>query len=228
MFNDIVRVERLKLLINLLRETNADIICLQEVLFEIFAPIVMNMPEYKYIDLYPQRGYKEVVLYKNCELLFAEPIKLPSVMQRHLTAVTFSSNLKETVKEFKFNVITFHLESLDSNDVRKQQIEILNNLVNKTDLPTICCGDTNLKKDEISLSDINKNYTDVWEWKKSDNEVTSHGDRYFGTDVKERYDRIWIKNLAVSHFALLGKNPINGIWISDHDGMVCDIDVIRG
>ena len=223
MFNDIKRTERLLLLINLLKVLQPDIICLQEVMNDAKNLIITQLNDYNCIDFdfNNLRRYKEIVLYKN---RIYKPINyssavLPTTMGRVLNVVTFTENNKV------FNIITFHLESLESPDYRKQQIAILNSTVKSLKIPTICCGDTNLKKGETDLPDFNKEFIDIWRYVGSPErgKITSHGDRFFGTDVKERYDRFWIRDFNVKSYTLLGRKPVNDLYISDHDGILCEL-----
>lgn len=218
MFHDIHSDLRLDMLIYLLRHLKPDIICLQEVTEKSLEKLHNSLENYNYIRMNRSR-YFEVVFYtSDYTAVDYKMLALPSEFGRAITTIVFQKDYRI------FNVTTFHLESLDRSETRVKQLNILKNLVDGIEMPIICCGDTNLKDGEIGLDDIT-NFGDVWKILGSPERaaITSHGDRYFGTDVKERYDRFWTSGFHVKSLTILGRKPIDNVWISDHDGLLCDL-----
>lgn len=221
MFNDIVRNKRTDLLLYLLQNLDADIVCLQEVTDSL--KVRLETLPYNIIDMTPERRYREIVLYKNkYKILTKNVFHLYSNMERVINKITFIDN------DNIFDCITFHLESLDSSYIRKYQIETLLRIIDKK-IPCIVLGDTNLKKGENGLEFYDKSFIDVWKFigEPCRGEITSHGNRYFGTNVEERYDRVWVtrdSGMKISSFTLLGRKPVENVWISDHDGIMVELE----
>lgn len=220
MFNNFYRAERIKALLILLKEANADIICLQEVMDDTLGYLKYNLKDYTLVDFFDSRIYKEVIFYKNLELIDKKLIKLESNMDRSLSSATFK-HLNQI-----FAIFTFHLESLDNYQIRRNQMQILVEIVKEYETPIICCGDSNLKSGEPGLSEMCNRFTDLGIY-YGNTDFTSYGDRFFGTDVKERYDRVWVNNCRYYRFEHLGdiKIPGKDYWISDHNGILFGINL---
>lgn len=231
MFNDIDRTKRLLLLIELLKGLSADIICLQEITNDVLSLLLFSLSRY-YIcidtDIRGLKSYKEVIFYKPDKYKHLEinSIELPSNYNRSLNKIIF----REISTNRYFYLYTFHLESLNNIEYRKEQIKILNeDIKNSLKLPVICCGDTNLKKGEAGLSEIDYSFTDAWRYVGSPErgEITSHGCRFFDDNIKERYDRFWTRDFKIKMFQILGRKPVNDLFISDHDGILCELIFIN-
>ena len=220
MFNDILLLPRHQVLVKLLLKNSSDVICLQEIqsgfapwfiecLAEQYAPVLYSLnPEL--------RQYGELIFVKyGIEQLLFECIPLPSKMGRALQYVQIKKDAEI------WNIITFHLESLNCSKVRQNQLGIL--WENYGDLPhTIFCGDTNMRDTE--KCDLPEHMSDAWI--KTDGKIgqfTYFSDRYWDGDRKQRYDKIWVTNdMQVTGFGVLGNKPLKELgekWISDHDGL---------
>lgn len=210
MFNNHDTSIRYDNIINTLIKKSPDVICLQE-MTPIWIPhFTSSMDKWGYHPvnnhLVPSnRNYGEIIYIKNTvKLLYSNVIKLHSNMGRSLSLITVEKDQE------LFNIVTFHLESLDSPNIRQKQLSVLNDIVNNTQGPVICCGDSNLKKGEQGLF-----------LQECPSGISSHGDRFFGTDVKERYDRVWYTHqLRLVHFEHFDGKINDSLWMSDHDCLI--------
>ena len=220
MFNDFYRIERLQALVKLLLEVDADIICLQEVMYDALFYLKKRLKNYSLVEFPDSRIYKEVIFYKNLELIDQKLVILQSEMNRSLTFATFKYLNK------LFTITTFHLESLENSYIRSIQMKRLVEIVKDCEIPIICCGDSNLKAGEPGLSELCNKFTDLGVY-YGNTKSTSYGDRFFGTTVNERYDRVWVNNCKHHRFEHLGdiKIPDTDYWISDHNGILFGINL---
>jgi len=132
--------------------------------------------------------------------------------------------LQHTVVEkdhFVYNVMTFHLESMNCRKVRREQLaKICAHCVDLDNV--ICVGDTNqTAKEQYVLPD---NFSDAWEQTSGEiGEYTYFSGRFWDGNRKQRYDKAWFSNdLQLLGFGVLGNKPIaEKVWISDHDGLYC-------
>ncbi len=137
-------------------------------------------------------------------------------MDRELDYICIEHNTK------KYNIYTFHLESLNNPKIRQDQIGIINyitsNFKNAShNIPTICCGDSNLKPGEMGLGDYINGFEEIMHG------PTSHGDRYFNLNYHLKYDRFWYRNCKLIYFEQI-TGEFNNIWVSDHDGLFAIIN----
>lgn len=226
MFNDIILQERHHVLVALLAKNNPDVICLQEVLSKLTGWFILSLEPKGYIPvcstLVPShRTYGELIFVrKEMVVLKYAHVPLPSIMGRQLfhAQIYFNSVV--------YNIVTFHLESMNNAKRRGEQLGILwerfGNLPN-----AIFCGDSNLKEGEEDRAP--KNVYDVYSHTEGDiGKYTYWGYRYWDNEMKERYDRMWCsKNISVRSFGVLGNDPIESLqdkWISDHDGLIVTLD----
>lgn len=217
MFNNILLEERHTVLIKLLKRNNPDIICLQEVLAPLTDWFIAELDGYLPMSkvLLPQgRPYGEMIFVrKDITALSTDWIPLPSKMGRALLHV----KVKKAGKVW--NIITFHLESLNCRKVRREQLAILWSTVANLQ-NVICCGDTNQTAKEVCV--LPDNILDAWE--NTDHEIgeyTYFGHRYWGSSAKQRYDKVWYTNdLELVGFGIIGNNKIGKVWVSDHDGIL--------
>src|SRR3972149_2354069 len=102
MFNEVYKKERCEALIILLKEVNADIICLQEVTDEVLKILKTELVNYKLVEFNDSRVYREIIFYKNLTLIYQHMVGLPSTMGRALSFAIF-----ENFRNFRFQVVTF-------------------------------------------------------------------------------------------------------------------------
>lgn len=218
MFNQEHFETRHKALLSLVRVNNADVVCLQEVLSPIvdwLVEMLKDMYSPVITKLQPLgRSYGELIFVKNgLDALEYNCVDLEGKMGRALQHVKVS---KDNVI---YSVMTFHLESMNCQKVRRMQLAKICLYIKELD-NVICCGDTNqTAKEECKLSD---NILDAWE--QTDGKLGEHtyySGRFWDGDRKHRYDKIWYSDdLSLAGFGVLGNNPIaQDIWISDHDGL---------
>ncbi|KKM46567.1 hypothetical protein LCGC14_1559670 [marine sediment metagenome] len=219
MFNNVYIQERHNALLALLKKNSADIICLQEVLTELVEWFSINLSGYSPVMdiLQPTgRAYGELVFVKNGIIpVMYECVPLSGKMGRALQHVEIKKD------QVTYNVVTFHLESMNCSKVRRSQLETMWKHI--AHLPNvICCGDTNQTGKELYT--VPNNILDAWEQTNGKiGEYTYYSSRFWDGDRKQRYDKVWYSNdFTVAGFGILGNKPIaQGIWISDHDGLYC-------
>jgi len=212
--------ERYEALISLLLRHSIDVICLQEVRADYVDWFIKKLKKRYYplssVLLPKHREYGEMVFNQYCHILY-DCIPLDSKMSRVLHHVNIG----------KYNIVTFHLESLSINaETRKRQLSTLWNLVSK--LPNvICCGDTNQCNDE--MVDLPRCFVDAWEQAAikgmKPSKYTYYGGRYWNKPTdNQRYDKVWYSNDTdlVNYSTIGGKSIREGVWISDHDGIICE------
>jgi hypothetical protein len=165
------------------------------------------------------RKYGEMIFVKHgISILNTKCIDMPSKMGRTLLYTQIQKN--DTI----YNIITFHLESMNSSAYRHKQLKIMWEFVGNFD-NVICCGDTNQTDKELQI--VSKNFLDAWE--QTDRKIgkyTYYSSRYWDGNGMQRYDKVWYStDLSLQGFGVLGNVPLRGpfdeLWISDHDGLLC-------
>lgn len=212
-------VERHVNLCKLLLSLTVDVICLQEVRMDVL-PLLLEQLSVKYTpvnsSLQPtDRMYGEIILTRNSISQIA--YSCHPLQSKQGRALQHAIVEKDNVR---YNVITFHLESMNCQKIRRGQMKELWELT-KNMKNVIACGDTNLTAKETTHKDFNipDNFIDVWEELKTPDEFTYYSGRFWDGDRKQRYDRVWISaDLFPSSFGVVGHKPFN-VWISDHDGL---------
>ena len=220
MFNEEHFAERHGALIELLRENAVDVVCLQEVLTPMVQVLITALGDIYTPVLYELqpagRQYGELIFVsKDIQVLSYQCISLDGKMGR---ALQHTELQKDGVS---YNVATFHLESMNCQKVRREQLKKIwshcDSLSN-----VICVGDTNQTAKEQCV--IPSNYLDAWEQTNGEiGEYTYYSGRFWDGDRKQRYDKVWFSNdLELLGFGVLGNKPVvDGVWISDHDGLYC-------
>lgn len=216
MFNNILLEKRHRQLVILLRHNNADVICLQEVLYGVVDFLIKSL-EKNYVvvnDDLGNRNYGELIfIKKGLKICDKKIIKLPSEQKRALQHVQISK--ENTI----YNIVTFHLES-GYYKHKKRSLQLRTLWLNFADLKNIIlCGDTNLT--EIETSNQPKHILDAWERTNGDiGRFTYYANRFWKSNNKQRYDRIWFSDkLTLTDFGILGSSSFNKCWISDHNGL---------
>jgi endonuclease/exonuclease/phosphatase family metal-dependent hydrolase len=140
-------------------------------------------------------------------------------------------------KDYRF--VTTHLETFQNDYQAAQTQELLYGPLN-TYLPTILAGDLNSDANSPSYANgpafgilLNGGFTDIWS-------ALHPGDPgltwpYFAEDRDDTtavpYQRIdliliWGNGVAAESEQLIGTTPINGIWASDHAGVVARLKLL--
>jgi endonuclease/exonuclease/phosphatase family metal-dependent hydrolase len=219
MFNDVYLIERHEHMIKeILSLKDVDVICFQEVLYEAAQYFIKNLknsffPVFEKIQL-EEMSYGVMIFVRNGLTVQNKAVtKIPTEMGRSLLHAEILKN------DVKYNIATFHLESLNSTDTRKTQFDILMKTYDK--LPNvIMCGDTNIKNDEKYV--LSSNLSDAA--LVSGNEISTYwGCRFWNSNTHYRYDRVYYSNnLVLGKYSRIFDEPSENTfrWISDHDGIV--------
>ena len=197
-----------------LLEYDADIICLQEVSYFSWV-IIKELLCMKYTSAFESpyknnsgtRTFGEVILCK-IEILDKGFYKLDSLQGRTCSWIDIVCEGKN------IRVSTAHLESLNEKkykDKRQLQMEMIKE--NNKDLSWVWIGDSNLgkgEKNEMYESGID----------------TYHANRFNEMlNYSYEYDKIWISDdLKIKDFQVIGNEKVDDKWLSDHDGILVNID----
>jgi endonuclease/exonuclease/phosphatase family metal-dependent hydrolase len=194
-----------------LLEYDADIICLQEVSYfswviikELLCTKYTSPFESPYKNNSGVRTFGEVILSK-IEIIDKGFYKLDSLQGRTCSWIDIGLNIR---------VSTAHLESLKEKkykDKRQKQMEMIKE--HNKDLSWIWIGDSNLEKGEK-------------------NEMYDSGiDTYHANRFNEKlnysyeYDKVWVSDdLRIKDFRVIGNEKVEDKWLSDHDGILVEIN----
>ncbi|MEM9067904.1 MAG: endonuclease/exonuclease/phosphatase family protein [Myxococcota bacterium] len=217
---------RTRALLALLEESDADIVCLQEV-----TPTLLEALQ---ADEGIREGAQLVVSASvyggyGCAILSQVPIEraweleLPSMMARSLLAVELMADDERLV------VSTVHLESTRSlRASRVRQLELIFDALEGAP-SAVLVGDFNFDPSEPEEEALDARYVDLWPLlRKGEPGYTEDTTRnamrrkYFGGDKHVRYDRILIRSTRwrPNEVALFADEPITPeVCISDHFGV---------
>ena len=194
-----------------LLEHDADIICLQEVSYfswviikELLCDKYTSAFESPYKNNSGVRTFGEVILSK-IEIVNKGFYKLDSLQGRTCSWIDIGRNIR---------VSTAHLESLKDKkdkDKRQRQMEMIKE--HNTALTWIWIGDSNLgkgEKNEMYESGID----------------TYHANRFNEKlNCSYEYDKVWIsEDLRIKDFRVIGNEKVDDKWLSDHDGILVEVD----
>jgi len=206
-------LNRRNAIFDLLKEKDADVVCLQEVTSYFFNALIENqfIRENYYISDSYITSYNVVILSKFSLKFYV--LTLPTQMNRNLVI----GELK--VKEFERNKnIVFassHYESLENEDLRKTQLEnsfeVLNSFSN-----SLLVGDFNIddKLQASEIKNIDLKYYDSWLiWKNRNNLAEEDGYTYYEdkSEPAQRIDRIMLNKdsyYKLNDFEIFGKEKI--------------------
>lgn len=232
-FGDYYFKERWRAITELLRETNADIIALQEMTCASLKLILKEdwiRDEYFISDIAGSTlSSYGVMLLSRIPIKFLNLHPLTSVMGRHVLIAEFEINGERLL------VGTSHLESLrHSARIRYIQLQKIFKLLNASD-NSVLMGDFNFCSSWEENSNIDSGYSDLWERLRSDDPgYTEDTDinlmrRVLNREEKKvRFDRI-ISRSALSRWTpkkinRIGLQPISSdhpdIFPSDHFGLM--------
>jgi len=227
--------KRTEAVVKIIREANADIVFLQEVIPETFSFIQSQLTNYECIAARDDNYFVATLLRKG--RVYMDRWKVTdyptSRMDRHLLAV--QAHCGSVVMD----LLNTHLESTkDHATERKKQLEQCFSLMSKrpTDRSVIFGGDLNLRDPEVaSLGGAPPPARDVWEQLGSREELRWTWDNQRNTNKEIpgkwkprcRFDRIYIRpslktDLKAEQFGLLGLQKVEGTqsFPSDHWGIL--------
>jgi len=205
-------------------EQEPDVILFQEVIFESIDLIKNTLKKYGY-NYFTDDSYNQLRLYG--ELIVSKfPIKNPTFIFYQNTIMGRGINTVENnYKNKNILLLTTHLESLPKYKfARQKQLNYIYNLIRNQDNihNVILTGDMNmLDNEQYPDWDL----IDVWEKIGNiHNKYTYYGNRFWGNEYKNRYDRILYKgeNISCTNIELVGdaKMVNSDIYPSDHNGII--------
>lgn len=247
-FDDLCKSERMAALLREVFSMAPDVACLQEVLPELAQALRACgwLTDVYDISPFDVGAYGCMMLVrKDLQAEFVE-VPLTTLMDRNLVLATCKAGLPG------LSFATTHLESLNSEKVRRRQLEeAAQALRNKP--CAILCGDFNFdatqtygdwrlsaparKPEDLEnrvLQEVLPAFVDVWPAVNTEVGYTFDGlvnpRCCHDVDERMRYDRIMVRG-SVAPFAasLLGTKAINhsGIMPSDHFGVMADFDIAQ-
>ena len=239
------RKDRTESLCATIADSDPDVICLQEVIPEVYSDLKSILTTYKYS--FPETIDKSY----GCAIMSKYPIieskDIPfrsTMMDRSLVIISIEIPvIKEEDKgicTFKQKILvgTAHFESrfkkkeknADKVDQYKETYEILEKIYSKNNTPIIFSSDTNLmfhEEDDFFPGRPNNGWNDCWEIKKDSNQKYTY-DYYTNKNLKlknvgkfrSRLDRILYKSedLKMNRYSLI-KGIVGMIAPSDHHGV---------
>ncbi|MCP4349944.1 MAG: endonuclease/exonuclease/phosphatase family protein [Desulfobacterales bacterium] len=222
---------RIPTLLNILENTNADIIALQETASWFFKSLNSQAWAKKYY--YPLYKNK-VFIPRGLLILSKHPVtgivakKLPGRQKRALLIV------KTKIGNTVFSVGTCHLESpLGDGHIRAKQLDLFFDIFSDSD-NALFLGDFNFGENEQpDTSHLDKAFTDVWSatnpgkpgytWNREESIMARRNS--FPNEESRRIDRILLKSKLFKPVSarVIGNSPVSGkyshIFPSDHFGL---------
>ena len=236
--------ERSLAVIQFINTRKPDIVFLQEVVPESHILIAKRCTAYRNIfSRYSATYYNAILLLKERVRVVGECETVPfqgSIMGRHYIYcdVSICSNLP-------LRVITSHLEStrdIGPTLIRRDQLKLMSDLIDKLNIPCIFGGDTNLRDGDVTEVGLSPAIQDVWEYlgKEKEHEYTwdTSVNRNLAVPYKAqlRFDRLFLfhpNDLAAglqilpTKFELVGKESLPcGRFPSDHWGILAEFMII--
>lgn len=214
MFNDVFLMERHLSMIKYLLETDADVICLQEVLNEAHSFFVNGLcKKYRPIFNTIQPEYYSygvaIFIKRDFSIKDRGSIVLPSKFGRVIAHTSIERC------GIEYNIATSHLESMNYPGQRKIQLKMLFDAFGAKN-NFIFCADTNIKNTEDI--EMPGNFEDA-AIVSNDLSDTYFGDRFWDSKSKQRYDKIfYCKDLSLQKYEVIFKEKDDEIktFLSDH------------
>ena len=201
--------ERTLKIVELSSATNADIIMLQEVRYDISDMLIFKMRENNYILPEPDKQIRRVNEYGYSTLSFVKEEYCDAIVNiiDHIHTEMGRDILEVIINGF--HIYNVHLESLaQSKVIREIQLSWLLNLV-KTNRG-VACGDFNIR-DPITDEGVNELLT----------QNTYFAYRFHGRNYSARYDRVMYNPLIKCELQeYLGNDKCDIGYCSDHNGIV--------
>lgn len=206
-------LNRREALLNIFKEKDASVICLQEV--------IMPFIEYLKEDKYIKKNYHisdslfepyNIVILSKLPMRFYY-LQFPTNQNRYLVIGEVKVRSQETSRSIVFS--TSHFESLNNADFRKDQMmrsfKVINDFKN-----AFIMGDFNIdeKLNKEELGNFDEVYTDAWkQWMENKNLKTEDGYTYYEdtSEPKQRLDYILYGNYGdfkLNNLEIVGKNKI--------------------
>ncbi|KAJ3170147.1 hypothetical protein HDU88_008772 [Geranomyces variabilis] len=208
------RDERLAALCGIVRDLDPDVVCLQEVLSSTHDEIQRQLAAGRYKNSgYRQNttGLQTVIFVRKVLLLGFETIPLSGRMKR--TCVIARCHPPYPT------VASCHLESFNHNaPCRLRQIDEIQKAL-ESEPGIVLCGDMNfIQSQETFLAPFEDVGPDEHTYDSLRN--TSIRDKF-----RTRLDRLYIKGMDKGRSRLVGTEPVNGIFPSDHFGIYAEFTV---
>ena len=236
--------ERSLAVIQFINTNKPDIVFLQEVVPESHVLLAKRCTAYRCIfSRYSSTYYNAILLLKERVRVVGECETVPfkgSIMGRHyiFCDVSISSN-------HPIRIITSHLEStrdIGPTLIRRDQLKLMNDLIDKLNIPCIFGGDTNLRDDDVATVGLSPAIQDVWEYlgRQKEHEFTwdtsVNGNLSVPFKAKLRFDRLFLFHpnsisadlqLLPTKFRLVGKEKLPcGRFPSDHWGIFAEFLIV--
>ena len=236
--------ERSSAVIQFINTRTPDIVFLQEVVPLSQEWIKKQCPTYNCIfSGYRSTYYNAILLLKSRVKVVGEYDTVPfqgSIMGRHYMYCDVSICSNQPLR-----VITSHLEStrdIGPTLIRRDQLKLMSDLIDKLNLPSIFGGDMNLRDVDVKEVQLSPVIQDVWEYmgSKKEHEYTWDTTENINLGLpfksKLRFDRLFLshpKDLAAglqvlpTSFELVGKEMLPfGRFPSDHWGILAGFMII--
>lgn len=203
--------KRIPLICKEIQDVDPDVICIQEaipafgeIILAFFSDYVSPF-EHVYVNNTSARPYGEIIL-----------SRLPIVASGYKFLRSYNGRVNSWIdidcEGSLLRVNTAHLESCQDSkykDIRQIQLKQIVEM-NKDVDRWVWIGDSNLGVDEENSM-------------HSTGDSTYYGNRFYKNASEYEYDKVWLNNLELRSVSLIGTEQIDGIWLSDHDGLVVDI-----
>jgi endonuclease/exonuclease/phosphatase family metal-dependent hydrolase len=149
--------------------------------------------------------------------------------------------------EQPFIVATTPWELTAQSARARQAVEIIDlDARHRATLPTIIAGDLNASPDDASITHLTRHYADAWTvagrgpgytWSVDNPLAAAEIDRLIGQPGHRRRIDYVLVGCASAHpqaqadivaASLVCDRPVDGVWLSDHAGVMVDLDVTVG
>lgn len=227
--------------INLLANSDCDIICLQEARFEYLIDILPKLQDkYSYIYPFEQTSGQElglVIFYDKS--LFSEVetdlfwlSDTPEVFSNNWDAYyprkCISAVLEHISSGNRLKIYNTHFDHV-SQYAREKSAELIAQRAAASGLPTIIAGDFNCTFENLAYKTIiNGGFDTCQNAPDSDFGTTCHGFGSVGDMQNDSIDHIFIskKNMKAAKFEIVRTRGEGGIYLSDHYPVKATIEIV--
>jgi tyrosyl-DNA phosphodiesterase 2 len=222
--------ERRAALMTELERRKPDVICLQEVTFELLADLTQSpwvRAAYHLSDVELFQTY-DVVMLSRQPVRRMSQLSLPTQMGRRLLVTELACGL---------TIATVHLESMkQSTQPRATQLRLIQPHLAQLG-NAVLCGDMNFKPDDaVETAAIDPGFVDVWPVLRpedpgytADSEINKMRYALKPAMSRKRIDRVFVHGAPWKATAidLVGTTPIDseGNFTSDHFGLACTLSI---
>lgn len=218
--------ERMKLIVKGIDSTNADVVCLQEIIPKSLEILIKHF-EPKGYNFYPRKmdkSYGTIIMSKIPVISFVHIPFRESQMHRHFLMIRVQNQKEEII-----SIATSHLESEfhKHNPTKLQQFKNVLDIAKKQN-KFIWIGDSNIlnhEQEKVSMLCKNVCHDVANLFNKLQNTYDSSLNTNIMDNKKSRPDRAYVKNIPILSYDLVGttSEPIyNGrmnVFPSDHFGI---------